>query len=234
MSYTQVTVSGYNSSPPADDGSTSASNQVFWSTIKTKLGDPLKTAIEAIDDNVASAIATTDTYPATWAAADTALQSTIQSTLRGELNAPSTTAMLFVQTSAPTGWTKVTTHNDKALRLVSGTVGTGGSTAFTSVFTSRTITEANLPAHTHGVGTLATASAGLHAHTLDNATNVISDLDTGVSVGTGSNNWSKKDISVNSNGAHTHTITGATDSVGSGTPMDFAVQYVDVIYATKN
>jgi len=45
---------------------------------------------------------------------------------------PSGTSMLFQQTAAPTGWTKQTTHNDKALRLTSGTVGTGGSVAFTT------------------------------------------------------------------------------------------------------
>src|SRR5262245_4467957 len=49
------------------------------------------------------------------------------------------TVMLFVQTSAPTGWTKGSTHNDKALRLVTGAAGAGGSTAFTTVFASRTI-----------------------------------------------------------------------------------------------
>jgi hypothetical protein len=48
------------------------------------------------------------------------------------------TLMLFQQTSAPTGWTKQTTHNDKALRVVSGSASSGGSTAFTSVFASRT------------------------------------------------------------------------------------------------
>ena len=30
---------------------------------------------------------------------------------------PSGTSMLFQQTAAPTGWTKQTTHNDKAIRL---------------------------------------------------------------------------------------------------------------------
>jgi hypothetical protein len=45
---------------------------------------------------------------------------------------PSGTSMLFQQTAAPTGWTKSTTHNDKALRLTSGTVGTGGSVAFST------------------------------------------------------------------------------------------------------
>jgi hypothetical protein len=45
---------------------------------------------------------------------------------------PQGTSMLFQQTSAPTGWTKQTTHNDKALRIISGTVGTGGSVAFST------------------------------------------------------------------------------------------------------
>ena len=42
------------------------------------------------------------------------------------------TAMLFQQTSAPTGWTKSTTHNDKALRVVSGTASSGGTSAFST------------------------------------------------------------------------------------------------------
>ena len=52
---------------------------------------------------------------------------------------PTGTKMLFQQTSAPTGWTKVTTHNNKALRVVSGTAGTGGSNAFTNTLASRGI-----------------------------------------------------------------------------------------------
>jgi hypothetical protein len=97
---------------------------------------------------------------------------------------PSGTKMLFNQTTAPTGWTKDTTHNDKALRVVSGTAGTGGSVAFTTAFASQnvgatTLNESQIPGHTHGVsgntgnnnvghthgfsGT--TASAGNHSHT---------------------------------------------------------------------
>ena len=45
---------------------------------------------------------------------------------------PSGTSMLFQQSAAPTGWTKQTTHNDKALRIVTGSVSTGGSTGFAS------------------------------------------------------------------------------------------------------
>jgi hypothetical protein len=52
--YSSVSVSGYNSSPPADDGSSTSANQVKWSTIKAKLPDPLKTALESINGNLAT------------------------------------------------------------------------------------------------------------------------------------------------------------------------------------
>jgi hypothetical protein len=50
---------------------------------------------------------------------------------------PSGSAMLFVQTAAPTGWTKSTTHDNKALRVVSGSASSGGSVAFTTAFASQ-------------------------------------------------------------------------------------------------
>jgi hypothetical protein len=53
---------------------------------------------------------------------------------------PAGTAMLFIQTAAPTGWTKSTTHDNKALRIVSGTAGSGGSVAFTTAFASQSVT----------------------------------------------------------------------------------------------
>ena len=71
---------------------------------------------------------------------------------------------VFAQTNAPTGYTKLTTHNDKALRIVSGAVGSGGTTAFSTVFTNQTptlsglvldpttITIPTMPGHTHFVG----------------------------------------------------------------------------------
>lgn len=50
------------------------------------------------------------------------------------------TIMLFENTSAPTSWTKITTFNDTSCRVVSGSVSNGGSTAFSSIFTTRTAT----------------------------------------------------------------------------------------------
>lgn len=53
--YTEVTVSNYNANPPPNNGSDDSSNVVDWNVIKTKLSDPLKTALEQVDDNVLAA-----------------------------------------------------------------------------------------------------------------------------------------------------------------------------------
>ncbi len=53
--YSPVTVSGFNTSPPDDDGSEISTNQVEWAKHKEKLGDPLNAAIAAMDTNIAAA-----------------------------------------------------------------------------------------------------------------------------------------------------------------------------------
>ena len=53
---------------------------------------------------------------------------------------PQTTMTIFFESSAPVGWAKSTAHNNKALRVVSGTGGgIFGSTPFTTVFASQPI-----------------------------------------------------------------------------------------------
>ena len=131
---------------------------------------------------------------------------------------PAGTIMLFVQTAAPTGWTKSVTHNDKALRVVSGTASTGGSVAFTTAFAagtltftsdSHTLTTTEMPAHTHTAPSLTTGTGGrTWLSTTTTATN-IGNMTTD---------------STGSGGGHTHGITGPS----------LAVNYVDVIIATKD
>ena len=54
--YTSTAISGYNTNPPSNDASEVASNQLDWDVQhKAKLGDPLKTAIESINTNIAAA-----------------------------------------------------------------------------------------------------------------------------------------------------------------------------------
>ena len=65
---------------------------------------------------------------------------------------PSGSIMLFYQGSAPSGWTKITSQNNKAIRVVSGTGGGGGgNNSFTATFANKNVP---LPKHNH------TASSG--------------------------------------------------------------------------
>ena len=53
--YTSVVISGYNVSPPSDDGAQTSSNQLEWDKHKTKLGDPVRTLAEAVNTNALAA-----------------------------------------------------------------------------------------------------------------------------------------------------------------------------------
>jgi hypothetical protein len=55
--FVSPTISGYNSSPPPDDGSQTSQNEVTWAGTKTKLADPIKTYADAINANAAAAFA---------------------------------------------------------------------------------------------------------------------------------------------------------------------------------
>ena len=133
----------------------------------------------------------------------------------------SATIMMFGNSSAPTGWTKGSTHNNKAVRLVTGTPSTGGSTGFTSVFASRTILQGNLPSFSLDV-------SGLSTNTVVTAA---SGSTSSASQGTGGSFNYVSIVNVSTGGV---TILGTLNSGGSGTAMDFAVQYVDMILATKD
>lgn len=149
----------------------------------------------------------------------------VTSALQPQLNTlsaasiPAGTKMLFAQTNAPTGWTKDTTHDNKALRVVSGTASSGGSVAFTTAFTSQAVagtvgdtalTLAQIPPHTHSVTSFTT-------DTVDDGGSAPSIAKFSGTTTTGS---------AGSGATHTHSFTG--------TAIDLAVQYVDVIIATKN
>lgn len=140
---------------------------------------------------------------------------------------PAGTAMMFVQTAAPTGWTKSTTHNDKALRVVSGTASSGGSAAFTTAFGTPSVSGSL--SGTVGATTLTTAQMPSHNHTLNSSqANAYGSLGNNASGAYGGGTVTT--ASTGGGGSHTHSFSGSLSSATAA----INVQYVDVIIATKD
>lgn len=55
MTYVAPSISGYNATPPSDDGAATTSNRIDWSKIKTKLTDPIKNYADSISSAISSA-----------------------------------------------------------------------------------------------------------------------------------------------------------------------------------
>jgi hypothetical protein len=203
------------------------------------------------------------------------------------------TVMMFVQTAAPTGWTKSTAHDNKALRVVSGTASSGGTVAFTTAFASKSVTgsissttatnqaqtatniattatnqgqtatnnaatpsgtvgsttlaTSQIPSHTHEIVRTAAGSGNLNIAGAQNSP-AIGNVNTGATGGGGSHNHSFSGNSFNlTQNSHNHTQDSHNHTQNShnhtqdahshtftGTAIDLAVQYVDVIIATKD
>ena len=163
------------------------------------------------------------------------------------------TRMIFAQNAAPTGWTKDTTnYNQHALRIVTGTAGgTAGTVDFTSAFTSQAVTGSvtitavtgsagattlstpQIPSHTHaGIGTTFANSPPSPTNGVQRVT-PIPGMYGMISPAPG--------IQVNNTGAaggggsHDHPFSFSSGSgTFSGTAINLAVKYLDVITATKD
>jgi len=173
---------------------------------------------------------------------------------------PTGTLMLFQQTAAPTGWTKQTTHNDKALRVVSGTASSGGTTAFSTAMGTPSVTGTvgisgapstgnlavsvsgsisgttlsinQIPSHSHNLG-FGGPNEGSGPYRLEDRrspANNIANTTTGNAGGSGSHN-------------HGHNLSGTLNGspaignlAGSLTSATAAinVQYIDLIIASKD
>mgnify|MGYP000206255335 CR=1 FL=1 len=174
---------------------------------------------------------------------------------------PSGTVMVFYQTAAPTGWTKSTSHNDKALRVVSGNGGGNGGThdltsppSLAHVHSAAAHTHTSA-AHSHGnnlsaaAHTLSVAQMPSHTHT----SLYVPGYTPGVNRATGGNNFSthlgfnNTSNATGGNGSHSHGMSGGVSSAtpsasgsttpsnsGSTTPTSFAPKYIDVIICAKD
>lgn len=135
---------------------------------------------------------------------------------------PSGTKMLFVQASAPVGWTQITSSVDnKALRVVSGSGGgTGGSVSFTSAFASHT------PAGTNGGTAITIAQMPSHTHTKATGQVHSNDPEAGTSMTVGNSANTLVSGSTGGGATHTHTFTG--------TAINLDVQYINTIICSKD
>jgi hypothetical protein len=136
-----------------------------------------------------------------------------------DLIAPATTAMLFFQTAAPTGWVKNTSLDNGTIRMVSGAVGADGGTAnFTDVFAARTISQANLPSVNFVIPSNAVVTDTSMSHP-----------NQGSASGAGGGPsflLPTADLTVTKGSVN-------VPSGGSGTAMGFAVKYAEAIRAAK-
>jgi len=174
-------------------------------------------------------------------------------TVSSEDYIPDGSVMVFFQANAPTGWTKVTTQNDKTLRVVSGTGGgTGGDWAMSAGETtsshgghvhagaahahshnlsagSHTLSTSEMPSHNHGSRTNGSSSDTRRMGSGNNST-FLTALNSGTMANAGGG------------GGHAHNMSGSissggdgnTSSAGSHTHTIAAPQYIDVIICSKD
>lgn len=163
---------------------------------------------------------------------------------------PSGSVFVLYQASAPTGWTQVTSLNDYALRIVSGTGGsTGGTTAFSSVFTNQTPSiSVNVSGLSAGATTLSTTQIPSHSHQFNYSTNNSPNNGSGpfnlgttngctglAGLNTTANQYTNAGYSISNTGgggSHTHSISGS--ATGSSSAITLNVQYANHILCSKN
>lgn len=151
---------------------------------------------------------------------------------------------IFKMASAPVLWTKLTTYDDYALRIVSGSTSTGGSINFSTCFTpvnvtgsitylgsagGFTLSPSFLPSHSHYAGWAYSSPFG------PNVANGGTPLTASVATTTTPTvpTTSRTSGAAGSGGAHGHT---SSPQSAPYTPVNFdmAIKYCDVILAQRN
>lgn len=151
---------------------------------------------------------------------------------------PQNSVMIFYETSAPGGWTKVTSHDNKALRVVSGTgggFGSGGTAGpggspFTNVMTTRPFSGTFTATGTIGATTLTTQQIPSHSHNAGSSVTVHPGSP-GVQ-GRRVNGQAPATSPTGGGQSHTHPFAG-NPAPYSGS-LDLRVQYIDVILCQFN
>jgi hypothetical protein len=158
---------------------------------------------------------------------------------------PSGAVMLFYQAAAPLGWTKVTTQNDKALRVVSGSGGvSGGTNPFSTVMAQTVTGNHTLALAETPAGILASATNTITTYLAGGSTNYAPYV-TGYSWYTTGSAYALPGVAANDDNYCTYTSYGqyaqaiqvGSTNTGGGAhnhPITMQIQYCDVIICSKN
>jgi hypothetical protein len=149
------------------------------------------------------------------------------------------TRMIFAQNAAPTGWTKDTTnYNQHAMRIVTGTAGgTAGTVDFSTAFASQAVTGSvsiSAISGSAGATTLSTPQIPSHAHAIQYGTGNAT-FGTQRAQITNNNTGTFNSNAEGGGGSHTHPFSFSSGSgTFSGTAINLAVKYLNVMTATKD
>lgn len=156
---------------------------------------------------------------------------------------PSNSITAFNQTNAPVGWTKLTTHNDIAIRIVSsgGGAAVTNRQSFSTVFANRNIPGTFISSYI--INPAVPPGAGAHTHAYWTAPSATAMGPSSLSPAQPARAWSPAGSPASispagSSSPHTHSTshTASAPSVWSDTDnnLDFRINYVDVIIAQRN
>lgn len=146
----------------------------------------------------------------------------------------------------PSGWLLCDGTNGTPNLVDRFVVGAGSSYAVGAIGgnATNTLTTANLPAHSHSISAT-TDAGGAHTHTITDpghshgytaaaGQNNVYPGNNGGAYATGATTAvATTGISINAAAAHTHTISGTTASVGSGTAVENRPPYFALAYIMK-
>lgn len=169
---------------------------------------------------------------------------------------PSGTIMLFVQATAPTGWTKQTTNDNMALRVTSGTpTVVNGNQPFTTVFSQKaaggtvsghTLTFDQMPRHSHALDdrghnhgindpghTHGYVRPGFKRSLNDPQATNVAEFEFGAQT-----DRSNTGIGIQASGANIFCLDSGNSQPHShgftGTNIDLRINYIDVIICEKD
>ena len=166
--------------------------------------------------------------------------------LDGVVTLDAGTQMVFLEASAPTGWTQNTasTLANATLRVItSGTAGTGGSDTFQTVFASKSasgdptaddLSSLSTSGGTVGSTTLSSPQMASHTHSHTAVQSNFPTIINAFAAGASENGGHNYNNNAGGGGAHSHPVSGAASFSGSlaaSSPVSLSVPNMDIKHA---